>query len=312
MEATREGRIAGGLVGLLVGDALGVPYEFNAPDRLPDRVEMEPPSGFRRSHPGVPPGTWSDDGAQALCLLESLLERGTLDLRDLAGRIVRWANEGHLAVDGHVFDIGIQTSTAVRALAWGGDPRTAGPAGEMDNGNGALMRVLPLALWHQGTDGELARDAADQGLPTHGHARSRLCCALACVWGRGLVDGRDGAWEHAVEVVDATFPDDRYELHERVLVDGVPRGTGYVVDSLRSVRAAMREPTYEAVVRRAIAFGHDTDTTACIAGGLAGMRDGIDAIPQRWRDALRGRDLLDPLLSRLMERARGGRPAARA
>lgn len=72
---TRAERIAGGLIGLLVGDALGVPYEFHEADEIPPsaQIEFEPPAGFDRSHKGTPPGTWSDDGAQALCLLDSLL-----------------------------------------------------------------------------------------------------------------------------------------------------------------------------------------------------------------------------------------------
>lgn len=73
-----KNKIKGGLYGLLVGDALGVPYEFHHSSQIPeyDLIEMEPPAGFLRAHSGVKPGTWSDDGAQALCLLDSLLEKG--------------------------------------------------------------------------------------------------------------------------------------------------------------------------------------------------------------------------------------------
>jgi len=92
--------VVGGLVGLLVGDAVGVPYEFNAPEDLPDRhhIDMVPPAGFARSHAGVPPGTWSDDGAQALCLLASLLECGKFSLPDFADRLLRWYDGGYMAV----------------------------------------------------------------------------------------------------------------------------------------------------------------------------------------------------------------------
>src|ERR1700755_326159 len=102
MPSQRE-RIEGGLIGLLVGDALGVPYEFKSPDRLPraDAIDFEPPSGFPRSHAQVPAGTWSDDGAQALCLLESLLTQGRFEPNDFARRMGNWYDSGHLAVDGH-------------------------------------------------------------------------------------------------------------------------------------------------------------------------------------------------------------------
>ena len=172
---TRAQRIEGGLLGLLCGDALGVPYEFHSPSQIPAVVEMEPPLGFNRSHRGIPPGTWSDDGAQALCLLASLLHCGHLDVDDLGRRLQNWDRHGYMAVDGRVFDIGNQTSTALAALASGVPATSSGPADERSNGNGSLMRVLPLALWHRGTDAELVRDARLQSLPTHGHLRSQVC-----------------------------------------------------------------------------------------------------------------------------------------
>jgi ADP-ribosylglycohydrolase len=79
------------------------------------------------------------------------------------------------------------------------------------------------------------------------------------------------------------------------------RGSGYVVDCLRSARWVLQEPTYERVVKAAVSLGHATDTTACVAGGIAGLRDGIGKIPMRWRAALRGRELFEPLLDRLVQ-----------
>lgn len=161
-----QSRAAGGLVGLLVGDALGVPYEFHAAQDIPscEQIEYAPPAGFSRSHAGVAPGTWSDDGAQALCLLESLLECGRMDQHDFAERLLRWYENGHLAVDGVVFDVGVATGRALLALRSGTPPAVAGEsAGEYsNNGNGSLMRMLPLALWHAGSDEELVRDACSR------------------------------------------------------------------------------------------------------------------------------------------------------
>jgi len=200
---TLSDRIRGGLVGLLVGDALGVPYEFHRPEDLPphDAIEYSPPPGFERAHLGVPPGTWSDNGAQALCLLASLLESGRLDLEDFSGRLVRWYEEGYLAVDGVVFDVGITTGSAIRALRAGVLPTEAGPASAHDNGNGSLMRVLPLALWHRGEDEALVRDAHLQSRVTHGHMRSQACCALYCLWARRMLGGVREPWISAVSAL---------------------------------------------------------------------------------------------------------------
>lgn len=300
----RASRVAGGLVGLLVGDALGVPYEFHDPTNLPapDAIELDPPADFRRSHLGIPVGTWSDDGAHALCLLASLLHRGRLDVADLANRLLDWDHAGYMAVDGRVFDIGVQTTTALGRLARATPPLQAGPSGERDNGNGSLMRALPLALWHRGTDAELAGDADLQSRLTHGHVRSRIACAVYCLWARGVLEGREDPLGQAFATVEVLYgPSLRHEVE--LLRTYPARGTGYVADTLASARVAVDAGPYEVAVRRAVAFGHDTDTTACVAGGIAGIRDGLEGIPDRWRDGLRGRELYQPLLDDLIARS---------
>jgi ADP-ribosylglycohydrolase len=309
---TRAERIEGGLIGLLVGDALGVPYEFHRPDEIPAEgaIEYEPPPGYARAHTGVPPGTWSDDGAQALCLLDSLLAYGRLDPEDLGRRLLRWYDDGYLAVDGMVFDVGIQTGRALRALRAGRPALEAGEASEQANGNGSLMRALPLALWHRGPDAQLVADAQAQSRVTHGHARAQVCCALYCLWARRTLDGSPDAWGEAVAALRAIYGEgsrEREELEWSVRPDDEPQGTGggYVVDCLRSARLAQGAGSYERVARAAIRLGHDTDTTACVAGGIAGVRDGVGAIPERWRAGLRGRELAEPLLRRLLEVAGG-------
>jgi len=309
-------QIRGAIYGLLVGDALGVPYEFSPPSKLPPRaqIEMTPPSGWSRTYP-IPDGTWSDDGAGALALLDSLLDGQGLFLEDLAMKLAAWQGDGEYAVDGHVFDIGITTSAAIRRYKSGVRAEDAGPSDDLSNGNGSLMRVLPLALWHGGDDLALARDAMRQSLVTHGHLRSRLCCALYCLWARRISEGTDSetSWKHATSQLREFLPQLHGENNKNTLLetwqseldfhirpdDDTPgRGSGYVVDALRSARDAMRESDYESVVKYAVALGNDTDTTACIAGGVAGLRGGIEAIPSRWLEALRGKEMVEGILAK--------------
>ena len=305
MTNVNSNQIAGGFYGLLVGDALGVPYEFKSPSQIPrfEQIEMTPPAGYPRTYASVPVGTWSDDGSQALCLLSSLLDCGRLDADDFAARLLKWEH-GAWWVDNHLFDIGIATGKAISNLKRGVSPLEAGPRGDYDNGNGSLMRVLPLALWHRGDEAELARDAMQQSLVTHGHARSQVCCALYCLWARGLLQGQSDAWEGATatlrELVQGTPHASELELHIRPDDDAPGQGSGYVVDSLRSSRALMAQSGFESVVKGAVALGNDADTTACIAGGVAGARDGVEAIPARWMDVLRWREIADPFLKRLL------------
>lgn len=303
----------GGLIGLLVGDALGVVFEFKPPHQLPPRelIETTPPSGFRRSHAGVPVGTWSDDGAQALCLLACLLETGRFALVDFSDRLLRWLDEGYMAVDCNVFDCGIQTANAIGRLRDGASPHDSGGASERDNGNGSLMRVLSLALWHTGPDEALVRDAHLQSLPTHGHPRSLVACAFLCITARAYLRrlADPCSWtDQPLEEIYRDWSDERERkefLAELDMLRNFPRsdqpgGTGYVLDTIWSARKALEEESFEEVARTAILFGHDTDTTAAVACGLAGIKFGIEGIPVRWLAQMRGFEIAEPLVARLM------------
>ena len=301
-------KISGAVWGLLIGDALGVPYEFHKASEIPGYkdIDFEPPAGFSRSHSKVPSGTWSDDGAHALCLLESLVSCNELNLHDLMEKLQGWYDSGHMAVDNVVFDVGVQTATALRTFSGGVNAECCGPADVTDNGNGALMRVLPLALWHAGSDEELVADAMRQSLVTHGHVRSQVCCALYSLWARYLLENHADPWNKSVQILRELYchgSDEEEALEYYIRPDDEPygEGSGYVVDSLRSARLVLEAgSSYQDVVKKAIQLGNDTDTTACIAGGLAGIRYGVSGIPEQWREQLRGKELFQPLLDRLV------------
>ena len=303
-----QDKIAGGLLGLLIGDALGVPYEFHETKEIPplEQINYTPPAGFMRAHTSVPPATWSDDGAQALCLLASLLHCDKLDLKDFSARLLNWYQEGYMAVDSHVYDIGIATGKAMHHLSNGVKPEMAGGESQNSNGNGSLMRVLPLALWHSGTDEELMKDAMKQSRVTHRHIRSQLCCALYCLFARYIMQEIPEPWRMAVTKLQSAIKNhqeaiEELEFHIRPLDNIPPTGSGYVVDSLRAAKNSLQYNDYTQAVRSAIALGHDTDTTACIVGGIAGLQLGLSAINQHWLNELRGQELYQPLLYSLLE-----------
>lgn len=308
-QITAAEKIAGALIGLLIGDALGVPYEFHEASALPGaaEIEFEAPAWFHRSHGSVLAGTWSDDGAQALILLDSLLTCDKFDAAHFAKGLVDWYERGFMAVDNNVFDVGIQTGKAIWQLKQGVAPLVAGGTDEYSNGNGSLMRALPLALWHKGDDAKLVADSFDQSAITHAHLRSKLCCALYCLWARRILQNIENPFKNAAQTLREMFDEnttERQELDFKIRPDDIqyPGGSGYVVDSLFSARWACGNQDYESAVKAAISLGNDTDTTACIAGGIAGLKFGINSIPERWRENLRGREMYEPLLENLIKR----------
>ncbi len=164
----------GGIVGSLVGDALGVPVEFSSrADRDDDPVTSM--RGFGTWN--QPAGTWSDDGALLLCTIESLIDEDPDE--EHAGRLfVRWLREGHWAVRGNAFDVGGATRAALERIARGAPAATAGGGGEGDNGNGSLMRILPVSLRFADAGPDIAASFAMRwSAITHRHPRSQLACA---------------------------------------------------------------------------------------------------------------------------------------
>lgn len=295
-------RVAGAIWGHLVGDAVGVPYEFTPAEQIRS-VEL-------RGHGthNQPPATWSDDGALMLALLDSLAAR-RLDLDDQAHRFLQWADDGAYTPDGDgLFDIGGATSTALANLRRGIAPADAGHTGPRGAGNGSLMRILPIALTDpHATDDDLIVRAHLASRITHADTRCQAACALYVLLVRSLLDEheRDEVLERAISRLA-----DRYARNEEWARELAPAlalllehrtnvryGATFVLDSFWSAWDAFAgADDYRATIEHSIRMGHDTDTTAAIAGGLAGTYWGSVALPTDWLDALRGQDIVERLL----------------
>jgi ADP-ribosyl-[dinitrogen reductase] hydrolase len=294
----------------VIGDALGVPYEFHRPEALPSwgDLEMLAPASFKRSHALVPPGTWSDDSALMLALMDSLNAVQPFSLEDFSARMLRWFQDGAYTPDGRVFDVGFQTRDALGAIARGVSPTQSGRNGDHDNGNGSLMRVLPVAFLDAPTP-EIIRLAMWQSVPTHPHLRSQLCCAVYALLVHQLLvkASPNEAMDLALGSIRSFIATSDQPLQSalerelftilRVRDKGqVKKGSGYVVDTLWSAwEAFSTTPDVESCLKKSISFGYDTDTVACVAGGLAGARHGLDSIPNRWLQGLQGMAILDAL-----------------
>ena len=295
-----KNKILGGIWGLIIGDAVGVPYEFYEAKELPklEEIDMIPPNWFKKSYPNVPFGTYSDDSAQFLCVLDSYIECGGFDIDNLANKIFKWLNNGLWAVDEIVFDVGNQTVSALREYGNGVSPLKSGFVIPEGKGNGSLMRVLGIPLLHRGTDEELVEFAHKQSVITHGHTCNQVCCALYSLVGKNLLLEMNfkEAYDSAVLTLKRIYINkEEYlnELENNILPEGIliESGTGYVVDCLKSSFKVIRESnSYEEVIKKSIALGNDTDTTAAVAGGLAGIIYGYDGIPEKWYEKLRSKE----------------------
>jgi ADP-ribosylglycohydrolase len=292
-----------------VGDALGVPVEFRSREEIAnDPVKDIREFGTHRQ----PKGTWSDDGALILCTVESLLN-AEFDTQDMGNRFVRWMNDTLWTATGVVFDAGSTTADALIQVANGIPAEEAGGRAEYSNGNGSLMRIIPVALRFASIPaGVLAERAERASAITHGHRRSRMSCAFYSLFVGELLLGKEP--QVALSCARADFarlyegaPEfERFRHHLTDDFRAIPEpeivSTGYV---LRTLHAALwcllNSQSYRDCVLKAVNLGGDTDTTGCVAGGLAGVAYGVQAVPAEWTKQLARKDDVERLFAKFAD-----------
>ncbi|WP_347343889.1 O-acetyl-ADP-ribose deacetylase [Flavobacterium sp. LC2016-01] len=314
IESDFEYNIESGLFGLAIGDALGVPVEFQSRKYLKENPVSDM-FGFGTHH--QPLGTWSDDSSLSFCLAESLCKG--FDLSDIAKNFVRWYSEELWTPHGKVFDIGIATRHAIQNIAKGHQPDLCGGFSEGDNGNGSLMRILPLVFYLRNENDieVIYKKVKAVSSITHAHFRSVFSCFIYVVYCLEILKGNDKieAYTRMQDVVSEFLKDKKFnpveiQLFDRILKNDISEyleeniySSGYVLHSLEaSLWCFLNLNSYEGTVLKAVNLGEDTDTTGAIAGGLAGIYYGIDNIPQKWIEQLvRSNDIKD-LTERLSQK----------
>ena len=296
MDVTLD-RYLGALLGLAVGDAVGTTVEFKPRGAFAAVTDMVGGGPF-----GLAPGEWTDDTSMALCLATSLLECGGFDARDQMERYCRWWDMGYLSSNGRCFDIGITVREALTRFKQSGDP-FSGSTHPQKAGNGSIMRLAPVVLFYHPDRDRAVRYAAESSRTTHATVECLDACRLmASVLCRAL----DGEPRDAVLLGDAdTFSGApsiaaiaRGAWREKSARE--IRGSGYVVDSLEAALwSVWTTESFEGAILRATNLGDDADTTAAVAGQIAGAVYGRSAIPARWLTPLAMRDVIETLGERL-------------
>lgn len=305
-----------GVMGLCVADALGVPVEFQKREMLVN----DPVTGMRAYGTyNQPAGTWSDDTSMTLCLVDSLIKG--LDYHDIMKNFANWLLKSEFTPYGETFDYGIATRKAVARFAEGVAPLECGGRGVYDNGNGSLMRILPLVFYLRSTYGTNFAQQAEAfevihqvSALTHAHERSLIACGIYLSIAAKLMDKMEPQTAVAQGIGQAKqFYEDqlRYKAEfmnfsrlldknfAKLSIDEI-NSSGYVVDTLEAaVWCLLNTSSYESCVLKAVNLGEDTDTVAAVAGGLAGLYYGYDNIPQQWLEQIARKGYIEKLCADL-------------
>lgn len=262
-------KLKGAIYGLAVGDAIGVPYEFQSRGTF-NCTDMIGYGTHKR-----PKGTWSDDTSMTLALMDSINRcNGRIDVKDIRKAFKDWMNNADYTPFGEVFDIGGTTKLAL-TIGFGINNPEA-------NGNGSLMRTLPLAFIDDITDKEIA----DVSAITHAHSISKNACIQYVRIAQNLLNG--------IDVNEAIDKGMGFKLRIKDYTEDNIFSDGYVISTLwAALWAVATTNSYEECILKAINLGNDTDTVGAVAGGLAGIIYGYECIPQKWIDNLQAKDVID-------------------
>lgn len=309
-----ENKVKAGIMGVCIGDALGVPVEFKKREdlkRFPVTKMLEYMSWNQ------PKGTWSDDSSLTLCLSEELTKG--YDLEKIGQSFVKWNKYGHWTAHGRLFDIGGTTRHSLARLIKGESARFSGNIFEEDNGNGSLMRILPLAFYLKKEDDiqKLYLMVKEVSAITHGHFRSVFACFIYVIFAIQLLKGKNKkeAYEQTQNVTlkyakNQGFNPKEIELFNRILKHDISgyaedeiKSGGYVLHSLEaSLWCFLNSESYAEAVLKAVNLGEDTDTTGAITGGIAGIYYGYENIPEEWIAELVRKDDIEKLCEKLHQK----------
>ena len=310
-----------GMMGVIVGDALGCPVQFMGRDEIAGRLAgpvrgMESGGVYR-----MPEGTWTDDSSMALAALDSIRELGEVDLEDIMTRFVDWYEDGEYTPFGEAFDMGNTCSLAIEKFERERDPMTCGGTSEYSNGNGSLMRIMPACLYaydRKLPESEAVEVVHEVGGLTHNHLRARIACGLYYFCVRGILNGDGLLNERLQKGLDEGFAFYENNIANRVELSHYGRlrnlkefaetpedaikSSGYVVDSMEAaIWSLIRTSSFKECLLTAVNLGDDTDTIGAIAGGLAALYYGYDRIPKEWLAVIQRRDWIEELCK--MERS---------
>lgn len=301
-----------GFMGFIVGDAMGVPLEFQSREKLL-KNPVTKMLGYE-SH-NVPEGTWSDDTSMMIATLDSINAKNGIDYYDIALKFAAFKNHASYTPYNEVFDIGTTCAKAIDKFEENhDDPLTCGLSDLNSNGNGSLMRILPIAyyaLQKRLKDYEVRELVNNISSITHAHEISKLGCYIYVRFVMFLLTGKDkyAAYNMTKSVDYSMYSEEAQESYHRLIKEDIRKlkineikSTGYIVDSLEAcIWVFLQSQSYKEAIIGAINLGEDTDTIGALTGALAGIIYGYDFIPEEWKDKIARKEYLLDIIEEFSE-----------
>ena len=294
-----------GIIGLAVGDAIGVPLEFlNREDLINNPVTTMLEDKRER----IPKGSWSDDTSLNIALIDSINKNQKIDLYDIGQRFIAWGENGEYTPTGKMFGIGRTTLKAIARLEEGKlAPEECGGDTESENGNGSLMRILPLVYYCYSknlNEKEIYEVVKNVSSITHRHEISIMGCFIYVMYGISLLNDKNllQSYKYIKKLKYNTyFSKETIDKYKRILGENIAKceleeikSTGFVIDTLEAtIWTLLNTDSYNQAIVGAINLGGDADTIGACVGGLAGIYYGLESINKDWIKDLQKYDYIE-------------------
>lgn len=298
----------GAIIGHAVGDAMGFPTEFSKREELLQNPVIEM---IDSSDVGQPAGSWSDDTAMEIATIDSFIQKKYFDYKDIMDKWVKWISKSEYTPTGVAFDIGRTCLKAIKKYCNGTPPLQCGSTSMNENGNGSLMRILPVALYAYSKnldDISIRKLTNEVSSLTHAHEISRLGCYIYVQFIICLLKGntKQEAYKYIQDLDYCSFTMDSINRYTRILDEQIEvqildniKSSGYIVDTLEcAIWIFMNAQHYKEAIIASTNIGGDTDTIGAIVGSMAGIYYGFESIPSNWLDKVQRKDYLIELVDR--------------
>lgn len=298
-------KIKSAIYGFVIGDAMGVPVEFEDREKL-----MESPVTNMLGYGSydVPKGVWSDDTSMTLATIDSIIvNKNELNYNDVANKFCEWINNAKYTATNEVFDIGTTTKYSLMRY-WNNniDATKCGGTGISENGNGSLMRMLPIALYcfyNKMEDNDIINIVRNTSSITHAHEISIIGCYMYVKYIIFILskNNKTESYKLLQKIDYSIFNKDNINLYERIIKDDISKysldtikSTGFVVDTLESaLRVILNTENFNEAIIGSVNLGGDTDTIAAITGSIAGILYGYDSMNKKWIKDIKNKELLN-------------------
>ena len=254
----------------------------------------------------VEKGSWSDDTSMVIATMDSIINNnGTINLKDIMNNFIKIVDNGEFTSTGTAFDIGNTITRSLNNYKVNNDEFKCGCGDLMDNGNGSLMRILPISLYCilNNLSCEETIDIINKTSSlTHSHEISRLGCYIYTMYLKETVKSKNklNAFEYILNLDYSKFSDDSLKVYERLLSEEFLniredeiKSTGYIVDTLESIVYSVNNSNnYNEAIITSVNLGYDTDTIGALTGVVGGILYGIKDISNNWLNDLAKLDYL--------------------